>query len=1099
MCVRKQAGLWNHRRTTLLLLHHLNPPLEWQRAVCVLKDAVQTPEELPLGKEPLPQSIPQPLSAIKLQKLLRDLQCAVYEGYLERMALAQQAALHHPTPNTSSEDAKKKILSSHGAQQWEQQQRLLSPTRPSGNSYPNVPRLFAAVPQAASEPFFARALPLLIEAILSIEKIFPRCACSSSMEPAPVPPTAGTSIDARGGGNAEATAAGEVCSCTCASCRLRLQLRKHCSSGACGSSSSWNDHVASCAAELSAGEGWVLFGLGFLGLLPSPEWQMAVTGFADLGDMSFADFFDLTAPEQSAKLHCFIRYCCCMAAAVDAFHTKCVQKGLSRFAFAPPHLAFTCCKDTSEQEVVRLLSLLLEEEVSGLLARRGTTPYGPATTAATLCKQPEKLRDPRAPSSSQSNGSEASFCGCGACSSYVWRSSVIAAVPQRGAPPCERPWPLSFPCCFVLRCLRISRAQAGISRCSSESVAMQRQPLLVPEVVQEVVEGGGIPCSEALDIRADFANKVIGGGILYHGCLQEEVFFALCPELLLLRPLSQHLSAKEAAHCRGSLRFSNFSGYARTFRCRLNGGRNTGKILRGDPSKEENAQGKREREVAQPQGHGEAASTHEEAACFADQQPLGESNAMQGDAQAPRKRQVLLPLDSDDEEEDSGCCNRQHTGNTVRDTGWRGWGDGVEGVEAVDHTPIRVQWGTPRRGLYKGLPGRRPRRQFEPQTVVETPDEESEENCSGYSLLRIEIASVVTALDARRFGSPRAARRAAAADEILGVRGLMHGSNAAAKEVLHPSCQFQVPLMLRELQKVCAALHLPREEVLEPTAGAASYTVQAARPSKERLLRPFTTGNWGCGCFGGDPQLKFLLQWLGSSLSGRRMRYFAWGVPELLEDSRVSRLVSAVLEGGRWDCAKLWKVLIEGSRGSCPLLREMGAMSYVLHRAAGNNVPSIVGEANAKDCGSSSSRIKHPLQDPAFYMSPEDCVETSKRLKTDVGDTTCHTEEAKWAFEKYILSVGIFTVSLWGIRSSLKESLGVERMTWDWDTRLSRDTANRNTKGRQSYSVEMLLDRHPQAETKGCWAVCLSRGIYSPLTPLGQMGVPLSPLGFRRG
>ncbi|OEH76120.1 putative poly(ADP-ribose) glycohydrolase [Cyclospora cayetanensis] len=896
MCVRKQAGLWNHRRTTLLLLHHLNPPLEWQRAVCVLKDAVQTPEELPLGKEPIPQSIPQPLSAIKLQKLLRDLQCAVYEGYLERMALAQQAALHHPTPNTSSEDAKKKILSSHGAQQWEQQQRLLSPTRPSGNSYPNVPRLFAAVPQAAS----------------------------------------------------------------------------------------------------------------FLGLLPSPEWQMAVTGFADLGDMSFADFFDLTAPEQSAKLHCFIRYCCCMAAAVDAFHTKCVQKGLSRFAFAPPHLAFTCCKDTSEQEVVRLLSLLLEEEVSGLLARRGTTPYGPATTAATLCKQPEKLRDPRAPSSSQSNGSEASFCGCGACSSYVWRSSVIAAVPQRGAPPCERPWPLSFPCCFVLRCLRISRAQAGISRCSSESVAMQRQPLLVPEVVQEVVEGGGIPCSEALDIRADFANKVIGGGILYHGCLQEEVFFALCPELLLLRPLSQHLSAKEAAHCRGSLRFSNFSGYARTFRCRLNGGRNTGKILRGDPSKEENAQGKREREVAQPQGHGEAASTHEEAACFADQQPLGESNAMQGDAQAPRKRQVLLPLDSDDEEEDSGCCNRQHTGNTVRDTGWRGWGDGVEGVEAVDHTPIRVQWGTPRRGLYKGLPGRRPRRQFEPQTVVETPDEESEENCSGYSLLRIEIASVVTALDARRFGSPRAARRAAAADEILGVRGLMHGSNAAAKEVLHPSCQFQVPLMLRELQKVCAALHLPREEVLEPTAGAASYTVQAARPSKERLLRPFTTGNWGCGCFGGDPQLKFLLQWLGSSLSGRRMRYFAWGVPELLEDSRVSRLVSAVLEGGRWDCAKLWKLHcispmrfryflmcadIAGSRGSCPLLREMGAMSYVLHRAAGNNVPSIVGEANAKDCGSSSSRIKHPLQDPAFYMSPEDCVETSKRLKTDVGDTTCHTEE----------------------------------------------------------------------------------------------------------
>ena len=41
--------------------------------------------------------------------------------------------------------------------------------------------------------------------------------------------------------------------------------------------------------------------------------------------------------------------------------------------------------------------------------------------------------------------------------------------------------------------------------------------MLPPEVVEETVDGGGIPCSEALDVRADFANKVIGGGILYHG------------------------------------------------------------------------------------------------------------------------------------------------------------------------------------------------------------------------------------------------------------------------------------------------------------------------------------------------------------------------------------------------------------------------------------------------------------------------------------------------------------------------------------------------------------------------------------------------------
>jgi len=29
------------------------------------------------------------------------------------------------------------------------------------------------------------------------------------------------------------------------------------------------------------------------------------------------------------------------------------------------------------------------------------------------------------------------------------------------------------------------------------------------------------------------------------------------------------------------------------------------------------------------------------------------------------------------------------------------------------------------------------------------------------------------------------------------------------------------------------------------------------------------TGNWGCGAFGGDFQLKFLLQWIAASLAGK--------------------------------------------------------------------------------------------------------------------------------------------------------------------------------------------------------------------------------------
>ncbi|OQR83271.1 poly(adp-ribose) glycohydrolase [Achlya hypogyna] len=42
-------------------------------------------------------------------------------------------------------------------------------------------------------------------------------------------------------------------------------------------------------------------------------------------------------------------------------------------------------------------------------------------------------------------------------------------------------------------------------------------------------------------------------------------------------------------------------------------------------------------------------------------------------------------------------------------------------------------------------------------------------------------------------------------------------------------------------------------------------------------LRPVATGNWGCGVFGGDVELKFMLQWIAASLHGRRMTYYTFG------------------------------------------------------------------------------------------------------------------------------------------------------------------------------------------------------------------------------
>ncbi|KAF4662367.1 hypothetical protein FOL47_006265 [Perkinsus chesapeaki] len=63
----------------------------------------------------------------------------------------------------------------------------------------------------------------------------------------------------------------------------------------------------------------------------------------------------------------------------------------------------------------------------------------------------------------------------------------------------------------------------------------------------------------------------------------------------------------------------------------------------------------------------------------------------------------------------------------------------------------------------------------------------------------------------------------------------------------------------------------------------------------------FATGNWGCGVFGGDPQLKSMIQWLACSLANRKVEYFPYG------DTRVSNLahVVTVVEQNGWTVADL--------------------------------------------------------------------------------------------------------------------------------------------------------------------------------------------------
>nr|CAD7393435.1 unnamed protein product [Timema cristinae] len=71
-------------------------------------------------------------------------------------------------------------------------------------------------------------------------------------------------------------------------------------------------------------------------------------------------------------------------------------------------------------------------------------------------------------------------------------------------------------------------------------------------------EGGGF-------LQVDFANKMVGGGVLGSGCVQEEIRFIICPELIVSRLFTEELNSTEALIVTGCERYSNYVGYGDTF------------------------------------------------------------------------------------------------------------------------------------------------------------------------------------------------------------------------------------------------------------------------------------------------------------------------------------------------------------------------------------------------------------------------------------------------------------------------------------------------------------------------------------------------------
>ncbi|XP_073046140.1 poly(ADP-ribose) glycohydrolase 1-like [Primulina eburnea] len=82
----------------------------------------------------------------------------------------------------------------------------------------------------------------------------------------------------------------------------------------------------------------------------------------------------------------------------------------------------------------------------------------------------------------------------------------------------------------------------------------------------EVHKSGLIEDQSTEALEVDFANKYIGGGALGRGCVQEEIRFMINPELIVSMLFMSSMADNEAIEIIGAERFSNYSGYAASFR-----------------------------------------------------------------------------------------------------------------------------------------------------------------------------------------------------------------------------------------------------------------------------------------------------------------------------------------------------------------------------------------------------------------------------------------------------------------------------------------------------------------------------------------------------
>ncbi|XP_011689783.1 PREDICTED: poly(ADP-ribose) glycohydrolase-like [Wasmannia auropunctata] len=108
--------------------------------------------------------------------------------------------------------------------------------------------------------------------------------------------------------------------------------------------------------------------------------------------------------------------------------------------------------------------------------------------------------------------------------------------------------------------ITIERRYIPLESCPRWNLQDQKLPPL------HITSKGTIESEGAGLLQVDFANKYVGGGVLGLGCVQEEIRFVICPELMVTMLVTEELDDTEALVVTGIERYSKYEGYSNTFK-----------------------------------------------------------------------------------------------------------------------------------------------------------------------------------------------------------------------------------------------------------------------------------------------------------------------------------------------------------------------------------------------------------------------------------------------------------------------------------------------------------------------------------------------------